>query len=81
MRKLSLDEPEAHRRLQLESQKRRVPLVDLAKKIIEAEELLGGGEAARGTRYDRPNGGPGTERTGAKTRSRQVATSSPGPIA
>ena len=43
MRKLGLDEPEAHRRLQLESQKRRIPLVDLAKKIIEAEELLGGG--------------------------------------
>ena len=43
MRKLNLDEPEAHRRLQLESQKRRVPIVDLAKKIIEAEELVGGG--------------------------------------
>lgn len=43
MRKLGLDEPEAHRRLQLESQKRRLPLADLARKIIEAEELLGGG--------------------------------------
>jgi response regulator NasT len=43
MKKLGLDEPEAHRRLQLESQKRRLPLVELAKKIIEAEELLGGG--------------------------------------
>ena len=43
MKRLNLDEPEAHRRLQLESQKRRVGLVDLAKKIIESEELLGGG--------------------------------------
>jgi AmiR/NasT family two-component response regulator len=43
MKRLNLDEPEAHRRLQLESQKRRVGLVELAKKIIESEELLGGG--------------------------------------
>jgi AmiR/NasT family two-component response regulator len=42
MKRLNLDEPEAHRRLQLESQKRRVGLVELAKKIIESEELLGG---------------------------------------
>jgi response regulator NasT len=42
MRRLHLDEPEAHRRLQQESQKRRVSLADLAKKIIESEELLGG---------------------------------------
>jgi AmiR/NasT family two-component response regulator len=42
MKRLQLDEPEAHRRLQLESQKRRVSLPELAKKIIESEELLGG---------------------------------------
>lgn len=42
MRRLSLDEPEAHRRLQMESQKRRLSLPDLARKIIESEELLGG---------------------------------------
>ncbi len=42
MKRLSLDEPEAHRRLQQESQKRRISLADLAKKIIESEELLGG---------------------------------------
>jgi response regulator NasT len=42
MRRLKLDEPEAHKRLQQESQKRRISLADLAKKIIESEELLGG---------------------------------------
>lgn len=42
MRRLKLDEPEAHRRLQQESQKRRIALADLARKIIESEELLGG---------------------------------------
>jgi len=42
MKRLNLDEQEAHRRLQLESQKRRVSLPELAKKIIESEELLGG---------------------------------------
>ncbi len=42
MRRLGLEEPEAHRRLQQESQKRRISLADLAKKIIESEELLGG---------------------------------------
>jgi response regulator NasT len=42
MRRLQLDEPEAHKRLQQESQKRRVSLAELAKKIIESEELLGG---------------------------------------
>jgi response regulator NasT len=42
MRRLDLDEPEAHKRLQQESQKRRISLADLAKKIIESEELLGG---------------------------------------
>jgi response regulator NasT len=42
MRRLQLDEQEAHKRLQQESQKRRISLADLAKKIIESEELLGG---------------------------------------
>jgi two-component system, response regulator PdtaR len=42
MRRLNLNEPEAHKRLQQESQKRRVSLAELAKKIIESEELLGG---------------------------------------
>ncbi len=42
MRRLSLDEPEAHKRLQQESQKRRIGIGELAKKIIESEELLGG---------------------------------------
>ena len=43
MRRLNLDEAEAHKRLQQESQKRRMSIGDLAKKIIESEELLGGG--------------------------------------
>jgi len=43
MRRLNLDEPEAHKRLQQESQKRRVPMVELAKRIIESEEMLGSG--------------------------------------
>lgn len=42
MRRLNLDEPEAHRRLQQESQKRRISIGELARKIIESEELLGG---------------------------------------
>ncbi|HWE93878.1 MAG TPA: response regulator [Tepidisphaeraceae bacterium] len=42
MKRLNLDEAEAHKRLQQESQKRRISLADLAKKIIESEELLGG---------------------------------------
>ena len=42
MHRLHLDEPEAHKRLQQESQKRRISLADLARKIIESEELLGG---------------------------------------
>ena len=42
MRRLQLDEAEAHKRLQQESQKRRINLAELAKKIIESEELLGG---------------------------------------
>jgi AmiR/NasT family two-component response regulator len=42
MRRLNLAEPEAHKRLQQESQKRRISLAELARKIIESEELLGG---------------------------------------
>ncbi len=42
MRRASLSEDEAHRRLQQESQKRRISLSDIARKIIESEELLGG---------------------------------------
>lgn len=42
MRRLNLDEPEAHKRLQQESQKRRISIGELARKIIESEELLGG---------------------------------------
>src|SRR4051812_39608454 len=37
MKRLKIDEPEAHKRLQQESQKRRISLPDLAKRIIEAE--------------------------------------------
>jgi AmiR/NasT family two-component response regulator len=43
MRRLHMDEQDAHKRLQQESQKRRISLSELAKKIIESEELLGGG--------------------------------------
>jgi two-component system, response regulator PdtaR len=42
MSRSSLSEPEAHKRIQQESQKRRISAIDLAKKIIESEELLGG---------------------------------------
>ena len=42
MKRSNLDEAEAHRRLQQESQKRRVSLADLAKTIIQSEEILGG---------------------------------------
>ncbi|HEX4123542.1 MAG TPA: ANTAR domain-containing protein [Tepidisphaeraceae bacterium] len=41
MRRLKLDEPEAHKRLQQESQKRRKSLPELAKGIIESEEIAG----------------------------------------
>ena len=43
MKRLGLDEPEAHRRLQQESQKRRMGIAELAKRVIESEEMLGGG--------------------------------------
>ena len=42
MKRLSLDEAEAHRRLQMESQKRRIGLAELCKRIIDSEELFGG---------------------------------------
>jgi len=42
MKRMNLDEAEAHRRLQLESQKRRISLAELAKRVIESEQLLGG---------------------------------------
>jgi two-component system, response regulator PdtaR len=38
----NLTEPEAHKRIQQESQKRRISAAELAKKIIESEEILGG---------------------------------------
>jgi AmiR/NasT family two-component response regulator len=41
MRRLNLDEPAAHKRLQQESQNRRVAIGDLARRIIESEELMG----------------------------------------
>jgi two-component system, response regulator PdtaR len=41
MKRLQLDEAEAHRRLQQESQKRRMSLPELAKRIIESEEMMG----------------------------------------
>jgi AmiR/NasT family two-component response regulator len=42
MKRLGLEEPEAHKRLQQESQKRRISIGELAKRIIESEEMLGG---------------------------------------
>jgi len=41
MKRLNLDEPTAHKRLQLESQKRRVSLAEIARKVMESENLLG----------------------------------------
>jgi AmiR/NasT family two-component response regulator len=41
MRRLKLDESEAHKRLQQESQKRRVSLADLARMLIDSEEITG----------------------------------------
>ena len=43
MKHLNLDEAEAHKRLQQESQKRRIGMTELAKKIIESEDLFGEG--------------------------------------
>jgi two-component system, response regulator PdtaR len=41
IKRLKLAEPDAHRRLQSEAQKRRITMSDMAKKVIESEELLG----------------------------------------
>jgi response regulator NasT len=41
MLRKGMTEPDAHRYLQQESQKRRISMGELAKKIIESEELLG----------------------------------------
>ncbi len=40
MRRMKLDEAAAHRRLQQESQNRRIGLAELAKRIIESEEIM-----------------------------------------
>jgi response regulator NasT len=50
MKRMNLDEPEAHRRLQQESQRRRIGLAELAKRVIESEELLGGPPGAGGAK-------------------------------
>ena len=42
MRRLNLDEPTAHKRLQQESQNRRIALAELARRIIESDEILAG---------------------------------------
>lgn len=42
MKRLGLSEADAHRRLQQESQRRRMGMGEIAQKIIESEELLGG---------------------------------------
>lgn len=41
MKRLNLDEETAHRRLQLESQKRRINITETAKRVIESEKVLG----------------------------------------
>lgn len=43
MRHQHIDEPTAHRKLQTESQRRRISMSDLCRKIIESEELLSEG--------------------------------------
>jgi len=40
MRRLTLSESDAHRRLQQESQKRRISIAEIAKRVIESEELF-----------------------------------------
>jgi response regulator NasT len=40
MKRMKIDEPEAHRRLQRESQNRRIGLAELAKRIIESDEIM-----------------------------------------
>jgi len=41
MKRAHLSEEEAHRRLQVESQKRRIGMAELCQKIIESDELMG----------------------------------------
>jgi response regulator NasT len=41
MKRAKLSEEEAHRRLQAESQKRRIGMAELCQKIIESDELMG----------------------------------------
>jgi response regulator NasT len=41
IKRAGLTEPEAHRRLQQESQKRRMSMGEVARRIVEADELLG----------------------------------------
>jgi AmiR/NasT family two-component response regulator len=48
MKRLQLDEAEAHKKLQQESQKRRMGLPELCKKVIESEELLSKPGAGKG---------------------------------
>jgi AmiR/NasT family two-component response regulator len=43
MKRAGLSEDEAHRRLQQESQKRRTPLADLCRRVIESDEVMSGG--------------------------------------
>lgn len=42
IKRAGLTEEEAHKRLQQESQKRRIALADLCRRVIESDELLGG---------------------------------------
>jgi len=42
MKRLNLSEPDAHKRLQTESQKRRISLAEISKTLIDSEDLLGG---------------------------------------
>jgi two-component system, response regulator PdtaR len=43
MKRAGLSEDEAHRRLQQESQKRRMNLAELCRRIIDSDEVMGGG--------------------------------------
>jgi AmiR/NasT family two-component response regulator len=40
IKRAGLSEDDAHRRLQQESQKRRIPMSELCKRIIESDELM-----------------------------------------
>ena len=41
MKRLNLDEETAHRRLQLESQKRRINIAETARRVIDSEKMMG----------------------------------------